>query len=251
MNLKELKQNYEKAAKKDPLEIILAGNKKDLNEFFETGENEIKEIISYLDKLGLSVGKIRALDFGCGIGRLSRALTHHFKEVHGVDISENMISLAKQHNKYDKKCMYHANSAPDLRIFPDNFFDFIYSNITLQHIPRKYSLNYVKEFLRVLKPRGIIIFQLPSQRVKKEGENKLIFLIKDNLLKILPETIINLYKKRKWGFTVNMYPIKKAKVISFIGKNNGKIVDIVANNWGGKRHNSLRYCVMKKRELES
>ena len=66
------------------------------------------------------------------------------------------------------------------------------------------------------------------------------------MLKILPEAIINLYKKRKWGFTVNMYPIKKTKVISFIRKNNGKVVDIVVNDWGGKRHNSLRYCIMRK-----
>jgi ubiquinone/menaquinone biosynthesis C-methylase UbiE len=48
-----------------------------------------------------------------------------------------------------------VNDQDDLRIFPDNTFDFIYSNFVLQHIKPDYTKAYIREFLRVLAPGGI------------------------------------------------------------------------------------------------
>jgi SAM-dependent methyltransferase len=48
-------------------------------------------------------------------------------------------------------------------LFHDDFFDFIYTNIVLQHMRPEYSKAYLKEFLRVLSPGGLLVFQLPTE----------------------------------------------------------------------------------------
>ncbi|TDA70434.1 MAG: class I SAM-dependent methyltransferase [Clostridia bacterium] len=49
---------------------------------------------------------------------------------------------------------YILNERDDLSRLDDLRFDFIYTSITLQHMEPRYSLNYIKEFLRLLKPGG-------------------------------------------------------------------------------------------------
>jgi ubiquinone/menaquinone biosynthesis C-methylase UbiE len=109
---------------------------------------------------GLS--KERVLDFGCGVGRLSQGLAKHFRHVDGVDIAKPMIELAQQHNQHGDRVRYHLNSQRDLRLFPNDHFDLIYSVITLQHIPAPLIPDYLQEFARVCRPGGLIFFQLPS-----------------------------------------------------------------------------------------
>ncbi len=67
-----------------------------------------------------------------------------------------MIDKAKSLNRY-AHCRYVANSAEQLP-FADASFSFIYSNIVLQHVPRRFSTAYLREFVRVLAPDGILVF---------------------------------------------------------------------------------------------
>jgi SAM-dependent methyltransferase len=90
-------------------------------------------------------------------------LSRHFEQVFGVDISSSMIQQAKDYNQHGDRCQYVMNPTDDLRIFPDEHFDFIYSNITLQHMPPRYSRRYIVEFMRVLAPGGALLFQIPSK----------------------------------------------------------------------------------------
>jgi ubiquinone/menaquinone biosynthesis C-methylase UbiE len=101
----------------------------------------------------------RALDFGCGVGRLSRALLSYFPEVYGVDISPRMVTLAKENAP---SCTFVLNQNDNLKLFQSDFFDFVYSNIVLQHQPSKdIAKSYIAEFVRVTKPGGTIVFQMP------------------------------------------------------------------------------------------
>ena len=53
-----------------------------------------------------------------------------------------------------------SNNLIDL---PPSTFDFIYSNITLTHIPQEVAIEaYIRDFVRVLKPNGYMLFQLPT-----------------------------------------------------------------------------------------
>jgi len=154
--------DWEDLAQLDPLFAILTERGKefgkwDREEFFSSGMAEIDALMS---RCGLKTGDNgRALDFGCGVGRLSRALSRYFGEVCGVDISPEMVRLASQ---FTPACKFYVNESTDLKIFADNSFDFVYCNIVLQHQPDKETArNYIAEFVRLTKPAGMAVFQIP------------------------------------------------------------------------------------------
>ena len=131
-------------------------------EFFGTGEEELQRVLQAASGLERPRRWERSLDFGCGVGRISRPAAGHFQESYGVDISSEMIEQARTLNADVPNCTFFTNVAPDLRAFEDNFFDFVYSSRVLQHLPgRPAILAYVAEFLRVVRPDGLVVFQLP------------------------------------------------------------------------------------------
>ena len=155
-------REWEDLAQLDPLWAILSDNRKQFGrwnkeEFFASGEREIASVMNLCEISGEHNGKV--LDFGCGVGRLSRALLQYFPEVYGVDVSTEMIRLAKE---YTPSCEFILNRKDDLSLFQDDFFDFVYSNIVLQHQRTKdIARAYITEFLRVTKPGGKVVFQMP------------------------------------------------------------------------------------------
>ncbi len=167
MRLSRTKKHWEKFARTDPYWAVLTdaskkGNQWRVEEFFETGvasvDAEIKGVLMKHPDMRFG----RALDFGCGVGRLSQALARHFARVTGVDIAEPMLELARRHNRHGERVDYVLNTRPDLSQWPDNTFDFVYSIITLQHMEPVYACRYIAEFVRVAAPGGIILFQVPA-----------------------------------------------------------------------------------------
>lgn len=167
MALKHVRKTYEKLGEKDPLFAVLSfretrGNQWDPEVFFGRGRKEISSALDRLYGLGLEIPRTRALDFGCGVGRLTQALCEEFEEVVGVDISSTMIDTARRFNRFGERCQYVVNTTDRLDPLEDASFDFIYSNITLQHIPPEASVRYIAEFIRLLRPGGVALFQIPS-----------------------------------------------------------------------------------------
>lgn len=168
MELKETQKNWDELGATDPLYGVLShdgksGSRWEEAEFFATGREEIDALLRQADARGYGLVKGRALDFGCGVGRLSQALAGHFEAVVGLDIAPSMLERAKAYNRVGARCEYLLNEAPDLKLFPDASFDFVYSHIVLQHMAARYALAYVSEFVRVLKPEGLLVFQVPER----------------------------------------------------------------------------------------
>jgi len=168
--LRDVRDNWNEFGKRDALWSILTVDSKkngqwDLVEFFGAGEREISGVMGYVESLKLPLRRGKALDFGCGVGRLTQALCRQFEECHGVDIAESMVELAHQYNRFGSRCHYHLNVAHDLRLFAENTFDFVYSNIVLQHNKPVHSRRFIQEFLRILAPGGVVVFQIPSEPV--------------------------------------------------------------------------------------
>jgi SAM-dependent methyltransferase len=166
-DLRSLQQTWETLAQTDPLWAICTDPRKKsgrwgLEEFFATGEEEIRTVLEHVAGLGLAVRSGgRALDFGCGVGRLTRALAARFGECVGVDISATMVALAEQHTD-GGKCSFVVNDRADLSRFPAGQFAFVYSSIVLQHMSPEYMKCYLREFARVLEPGGIVVCQIPE-----------------------------------------------------------------------------------------
>jgi ubiquinone/menaquinone biosynthesis C-methylase UbiE len=152
----------------DPLWAILSDSahqygRWNIDEFFATGEDEVRGVLAATSRLGLPRCKKKALDFGCGVGRLTRALAAEFDHAVGVDISQPMIDQAREYNRALGNCTFVLNDRADLSAFPSAEFDFVYSNIALQHVQDRSAIYaYIRDFIRVLRPDGIAVFQMSS-----------------------------------------------------------------------------------------
>lgn len=168
MELKDLQQHWTAFGEQDPLWAILTAPGKrgggwDLDEFFATGRTEVKEVLDVTATRGIVVNAGRALDFGCGVGRLTRALAEHFESCDGVDVAATMIERAVEFNQNGERVRFHHNDASDLSLFADESFDFVLALIVLQHMQPELMRGYMREFLRVLRPAGVAFFNIPER----------------------------------------------------------------------------------------
>jgi SAM-dependent methyltransferase len=155
-------------ARRDPLRAILTeGSTRlgewDMAEFFRTGKEEIRVVMDRAEGLGYPKRKETALDFGCGVGRLTRALSAYFDKCYGVDISEKMVRLARELQSGVGKVEFLVNARADLKILDDGSVDMVYTGRVLQHLPGRAAIAaYRAEFVRILKPGGLIVCQIPT-----------------------------------------------------------------------------------------
>ena len=232
MTLRDVQRNWDAMGRRNPLTAILTTRLSwDVGEFFETGRREVEGLLHDIGELdtGFDVG--RALDFGCGVGRLAQSLAYHYEEVIGVDIAPSMIEKAGKLNRHGGRCRYVVNGEDNLRVFPDGFFDLIYSNITLQHMEPRYAFRYVKEFLRVLSMDGLLVFHMPSER---KGRNTLDYL---------PRRASVFLQRLLLGGAMEMHGIEKNTLMGFIEGYGGTVLRVKPSDSAGDAWETYEYFV--------
>lgn len=254
-----LQSDWEFLAERDALHAILTdATKKDrkwnLDEFMATGEVEIGVVMGYLKELGLLPDFTgEALDFGCGVGRLTQALARRFASCVGTDISVTMIRKAEVLNQYPH-CRYMVSSDAHLP-FAEGRFDFIYSNIVLQHAPRRIAAGYVREFVRILARGGVLVFGV-QDAFKATDLSSLCTLLRNTLrIRSRIKTALHLGPR-----DMQMHCLPERTIRRSLG--DAKIVDIQLTNTGAKDFNGKlvylqqsvgsgyigkQYCVVKPR----
>jgi ubiquinone/menaquinone biosynthesis C-methylase UbiE len=157
--VEKMRAEWNERASEDAHYYVAFGRREqDDEEFFATGADVVRALETELKRIPAAR---RALEIGCGPGRLMRPLSRHFEEIHGIDVSDEMIrraerNLAATHNAHPR----HATGS-DLSAFEDNYFDFVYSYAVFQHIPAgEVVFGYLREVARVLRPGGIAHLQL-------------------------------------------------------------------------------------------
>jgi ubiquinone/menaquinone biosynthesis C-methylase UbiE len=134
----------------------------DVDKFFLRGESDVAYLMHCAKTLGYPQNWDCALDFGCGVGRVTIPLSKHFKKCYGLDISEVMIAKAKTFAKNADHSPIYLNDI-NLEQFSDQTFDLVYSVFVLQHIPQQTAIKRcINEFVRVLKQNGLLVFQVPT-----------------------------------------------------------------------------------------
>ena len=176
-SLEEVQDNWESFALTDPMWAALMDPEKEggaweVDDFLAIGEKEIDTVCGYLAAAGIEVDTSgKALDFGCGMGRLTQALARRFSFAYGVDIAPTMVKLAREVNRHPERCDFLLNEADDLSLFDAGTFAFIYTSVVLQHMDPRYSSAYIREFSRILAPGGVMVFQVPD-RVEPGGSRR-------------------------------------------------------------------------------
>lgn len=123
----------------------------------------MQRFLGYLRDCNIMPPFRNVLDFGCGVGRLSRVWAQHAASVIGIDVSSTMLNRGHYYNKDVPNLHFVHNTSNDLKILGDQQCDLIFSYICLQHIPWPIASSYIREFGRVCTPGGHVIFQLPTQ----------------------------------------------------------------------------------------
>lgn len=105
------------------------------------------------------------LDIGCGTGRFTIPIAKRCKKAVGVDISEEMLLVAKRKSKKIKNIEFKKLDKKDKLPFKNNSFDKIICTLVVSHI--KDLERFLKEIHRVLKKRGIFIYDDFAADLKK------------------------------------------------------------------------------------
>jgi ubiquinone/menaquinone biosynthesis C-methylase UbiE len=159
-----MRADWNQRAREDANYYVAFGRRdQDDNEFLSTAADVIRDLEGELKRLpaDVPVAARRALEIGCGPGRLMRPMSRHFGEIHGIDVSDEMIAQANAKLSDIPWAHAHHASGSDLAQFPSDHFDFVYSYAVFQHIPSAdVVFSYLRETVRVLKPGGFARLQI-------------------------------------------------------------------------------------------
>lgn len=131
------------------------------DEFFRSGEEHTARVLRIVrNSLAADFTPHRALDFGCGVGRILLPLARVADEVIGVDISTAMLEEAR------RNCAGVANlelylADDSLTALRGRTFDFIHSFIVMQHIPTPRGMTIVRALLEHLSAGGVGVLHVP------------------------------------------------------------------------------------------
>lgn len=133
------------------------------DEFFQTGVDYVARHLSDIEaELGPFPHR-RALDFGCGVGRIAIPLAAKFDKVLGLDISPGMIEEARRNARNSYRLSFALSD--DHLTNAQGTFDFVHSYIVLQHIPVSRGLTLIRRLLDKVEVGGVasIHVGLPAQ----------------------------------------------------------------------------------------
>lgn len=167
-----MQQVWEQLGRTEPHWSVLSreeykqANVPDAQAFYATGQNELREVLATLDRVGLDPTFPKTcLEYGCGLGRITGWLATKFDHVHAVDISAPHLQLADEHFKelgVENITFHHLTSMDDLTRLPK--VDLIYTVLVLQHNPPPVIVQMIRSMLRSLNPGGVAIFHVPTYR---------------------------------------------------------------------------------------
>jgi SAM-dependent methyltransferase len=239
---------WEQLGDEDPLWAILSANGKehggwDPDEFFLMGENDVEAIYLQAQAVGLRVGAGRALDFGCGVGRLSLALARRHEHVTGVDVAESMIARARAFaaNAAVTNVTFVANRESLLPL-PSATVDFALSLIVLQHLPPPMARRFIGEMIRTLRPGAALVFQLPGELKVASNSSQ---WWKRWIMGHLPNNVVQaIHKSRSDRSAIRnipMHGVSRGKVISFVEAHGAAVVGVIQDDAAGEAWTSYRY----------
>ena len=129
--------------------------------FFEGGQAFVNHWIAAIETHFGALPRERALDFGCGVGRLTIPLADHFERVVGLDVAQAMLDEARR-NSAGRQIDYLMSD--DALSQVEGSFDFVNSCIVFQHIPVARGMAILSRLLDRVRPGGGCLIHLSTKR---------------------------------------------------------------------------------------
>lgn len=142
----------------------------DLDHFLHTGEAYILGRLARLERMLGPVSRGRALDFGCGVGRVALPLGARFDEVIGLDISPAMLAEGERLRQERGVGNVHFRMSDDRLSGADGGFDFVHSYIVFQHIPVDRGMALIGALLDKVAVGGLLSIHVAIRRGDSPGK---------------------------------------------------------------------------------
>jgi SAM-dependent methyltransferase len=162
-------RDWEEFGRTEPYWAVLTDEKyksdkltsQSLEDFFRSGEEQISWTFDQIRRhIDPGFDPASALDFGCGVGRLTFPLARRCRSVIGVDISPGMLEKAREHEAQLGLNNVTFARGDDKLSTVKGPFDFINTYVVLQHIPPERGECLIRRFLELLRDRGVGAFHL-------------------------------------------------------------------------------------------
>jgi SAM-dependent methyltransferase len=186
--------------------------------FYASGRDYIAQTVLQLERHAGARPSGRALDFGCGVGRLAEAMTDYAGEVVGLDISPGMLELAR---KRGGKAQYVGE-------LPPGAFDWINSFIVFQHIPPERGMQILEDLLSRLAPGGLVSLQLTAWRDPQHE-----FTPPRGLKGRLQEQVHRRFLRERPVGQIFMYDYDLSKVVRLLNLAGVEEMGLVSTDHGG------------------
>lgn len=244
MSFEQVRTDWARLGAEDPLWAVLVedgkrGGRWDAEEFLERGRSDITATREWLARLGLPTAWPRALDFGCGAGRLSQALAEHAEEVVGVDVSPPMLDTARRLDRSGGRCTFLLSEHPDLRVVADGSVDLLVTERVLQHLPRPVLEGYLAEFVRVLRPGGVAVLHCPTRP---------LWTSRGVVWRFAPLPVVRWLQRRVLGYPapMRMTGLPPGRLARLVGAAGAEVLDSVAVDEPQTHWAARRYVVRKR-----
>ena len=162
-------QEWVKWGQQDPYFAVITNDKfrsAKLNdvgrqEFFDSGRHHVNHLLDACRQLaGPTFYPARALDFGCGVGRVALPLAEHVGTVLGLDVSPDMLAEARRNaDQMGRRNTEFMLSGDDLSAVAGGF-DLVHSCITFQHIDVPRGRRLFRQLVGLLGPGGVGAIQI-------------------------------------------------------------------------------------------
>jgi len=133
--------------------------------FLESGFGVYHDLNGALKAAGKELKDFpRILDFGCGCGRVIRALRTLLPsaELYGMDIDGEAIEWLTVHYARIAKFVVAPHKPPTP--LEDNQFDFVYGISVLTHLPEDMQFLWLEELRRITKPRSYLVLTTHGEK---------------------------------------------------------------------------------------
>jgi len=126
------------------------------------------------------------------------------------------------------------NAQNHLQAFPAACFDLVFSRITLQHLPRRHTRTYLAEFIRVLGPKGLLVFQLPDRYRKWR------YRISHGLYRLVARGLL------RRPDVMEMYGFPRERVVALLEAHGARVLGIEEDQAAGREWLGWRFFATRR-----
>jgi len=143
---------------------------------------EKKELITFIEKYTSQDSRKRALDVGCGNGKLTNVMANYFETVDAIDISKEIITKNQENNR-NSNCFYYCENLEEFSQRIENKYDFIYVGGVLMYIDDLNLSNNYNAIEKLLNTNAILVLResvMSRNRVDNINKSYVAYYRQDN-----------------------------------------------------------------------